>query len=151
MRARPKQRTHSSRQGASIEYEQPPRRPWTSAPCPRLEKGWHGSHMNISAISCLIHDRFGRCPRERSSILDIGRIADSTIFLQEAFCKTSNFGLPEPFVRAATRGVGVHERTGSRPRKRGEGWSPGCSAPGSQWSVTAWGGACPKCRKSGRG
>src|SRR2546427_5350827 len=151
MRARPKQRTHQSRLGASIEYEQPPRRPWTSAPCPRLEKGWHGSHMKISAISCLIHDRFGRCLREGSSILDIGRIADSTIFLQEAFCKTSNFGSVEPFVRAATRGVGVHERKRYKPTKRGERWSSGSSAPCSQSSATAWARACPKSRQSGSG
>src|SRR5207249_1824632 len=107
--------------------------------------------MKISKISCVIRERFGRSPRERSSILDIERIADSTIFLQEAFCKTSNFGSVEPFVRAATRGVGVHERNGSRPTKRGERWSSGSSAPCSQSSATAWARACPKSRQSGSG
>src|SRR5437867_13449225 len=74
--------------------------------------------MNISAISCLIHDRFGRCPRERSSILDIGRIADSTIFLQEAFCKTSNFGWQNPsYVRQRAEWAFMNE---TDPEQRSE-------------------------------
>ena len=42
--------------------------------------------------------------------LDRTECADSTIFLAGRFKETSDFGSAEAFVRAATHGVGIHER-----------------------------------------